>query len=212
MIDFKAILPHEKPLAVMYERAEDGGVSIVYPADGARMVVLERQDADGKVPERVETPADRVDLQKFQGWKIMAIEQQDAFVRRCALAKLPSDALKATIIRPEEVVPKDRTFRNALQITRAGKLNHCMERCRNIWRDQMRAKRGPKLAELDVQYMRALEDGDTEKCKHITRQKQELRDITKLDEIEKAPDPESLKKVWRACLGDHPFAVEVKKA
>ena len=211
MLDISKILPNEKPLAVMYERAEDGGVSIVYPAPGARMVTLERWDEDGNVIERVESPADRIVLEHYQGWKVVAIELQDAFVRRCALNKLPTDAKKATIIRPEEVVPKDRTFRNALQITRSGALNHDMARARDIWRDCMRAKRGPKLEALDVKYMKALEAGDTELQQHIVRQKQELRDITAMPEIEAAVDTEQLKQVWKACLGDHPFAVKVKK-
>lgn len=209
MLDIAKILPNEKPLAVMWERVDDGGVSITHPAPGARMVTLERWDAAGNVLERIESPADRIKLEHFQGWKIVAVELQAAFIDRTCTKRLPPDARKVTIIEVKDI-PVDRTFRNALQITRAGSLAHDMTRCRDIWRDRMREKRGPKLAELDVQYMRALEDGDAETCKHIKRQKDELRDITKLDEIEKAPDPTELKKVWRACLGDHPFAVKVK--
>lgn len=69
--------------------------------------------------------------------------------------------------------------------------------CREIHLDKLRAARDPKLAALDVAFMRAVEQGDTAKQSEIAAKKQELRDVTKI----KLPNSlEELKKVWPDAL------------
>lgn len=46
--------------------------------------------------------------------------------------------------------------------------------------DQFRAERAPKLAALDVAFVRALEQGDTAEQSRIVAEKQALRDVTKV--------------------------------
>lgn len=46
--------------------------------------------------------------------------------------------------------------------------------------DQFRAERAPKLAALDVAFVRALEQGDTAAQSSIAAEKQALRDVTKV--------------------------------
>jgi hypothetical protein len=48
---------------------------------------------------------------------------------------------------------------------------------RNIWR----TFRGPKLTALDLEFMRAVEMGDTKKQSEISAHKQALRDVTKTE-------------------------------
>jgi hypothetical protein len=48
-------------------------------------------------------------------------------------------------------------------------------------RDQFRALRKPRLEALDVDFMRALERGDTASLAEIAAQKQALRDVTSTD-------------------------------
>ena len=69
--------------------------------------------------------------------------------------------------------------------------------CKAIHLNKFRAARAPKLAKLDVGYMKAIEVGDSVKASAIAAAKQELRDITKI----KLPDtlPE-LKFTWPDIL------------
>lgn len=96
---------------------------------------------------------------------------------------------------PDDAIPADRTFREAWRDdTPELSIDHCMTASRNIWRDRMRARRGPKLAALDIAFQRALEtDADTAA---IVAQKQALRDCTADPAIEAAQTPDDLKKVW----------------
>jgi len=61
-----------------------------------------------------------------------------------------------------------------------------IDKAKAIKLDQLRAERAPKLAALDVAFMRAVEQGDTPSQVRIASQKQALRDITK------APLPDDL--------------------
>jgi hypothetical protein len=63
--------------------------------------------------------------------------------------------------------------------------------------DKFRAARAPKLAALDVAFMRAVEQGDTAKQAEIAAEKQELRDVTQTP----LPDTlEEIKAVWPEIL------------
>ena len=54
-----------------------------------------------------------------------------------------------------------------------------IDKAKAIKLDQFRAKRAPKLAALDVAFVRALEQGDTAEQSRIVAEKQALRDVTK---------------------------------
>ena len=70
-----------------------------------------------------------------------------------------------------------------------------MDKAREIKRDQIRAERDPILAALDVEFMRAVEQGDTAKQAEVSAKKQALRDATKHPAIDAAQTPEELKQV-----------------
>lgn len=68
-----------------------------------------------------------------------------------------------------------------------------MTKARQIKRDMIRSERAPMLATLDVQFMRAVETGDTAAQQAIAAEKQRLRDATKHPGIDAAQTPDELK-------------------
>ena len=55
-----------------------------------------------------------------------------------------------------------------------------IDKAKAIKLDQLRAERAPKLAALDLAFMRAVEQGDTAAQASIAAEKQALRDVTKV--------------------------------
>lgn len=70
-----------------------------------------------------------------------------------------------------------------------------MTKAKDIWRDKIREDRKPKLADLDVQYMRAVENDDATEKAAIATKKQSLRDATADPRIDAATTPDELKLV-----------------
>ncbi len=73
-----------------------------------------------------------------------------------------------------------------------------IDKAKAITLDRLRAERAPKLAALDLAFMRAVEQGDTAKQASIAAEKQALRDVTKTplpDDLEALKDfkPDILK-------------------
>jgi hypothetical protein len=55
-----------------------------------------------------------------------------------------------------------------------------IDKAKAIKLDALRAERAPKLAALDLAFMRAVEQGDTAAQARIATEKQALRDVTKV--------------------------------
>jgi len=94
-------------------------------------------------------------------------------------------------------VPTDRTFRGAWQFNGAA-VEIDMAAALGIHKDNLRAERAPRLADLDVAYMKALEAGTG--AAEIATQKQTLRDITGDARLTAAADPDALKALTLAVL------------
>jgi len=77
-----------------------------------------------------------------------------------------------------------------------------MTKAVEIKKDMIRAERDPKLAALDVEFMRAVEAGDTAAQATISAQKQALRDATDDPAITAASTPEELKAVVPSALAE----------
>ena len=79
-----------------------------------------------------------------------------------------------------------------------------MTKARNIYRDQIRLTRKDKLAELDIEFQKALEtSADTTS---IVSKKQALRDAPADSAIESAADVTALKAQWNtSILGTSPY-------
>ena len=74
-------------------------------------------------------------------------------------------------------------------------INVNMTKAKDLWRDKIREDRKPKLAELDVQYMRAVESDDATEKAAIATKKQALRDAPADSRIDAATTPDELKLV-----------------
>jgi transcriptional regulator with AAA-type ATPase domain len=66
-------------------------------------------------------------------------------------------------------------------------------KAKDIAKNNLRTERTSILASLDVQFMRAVESGNTELQTAIAAQKQALRDITAHESIVNAEDADTLK-------------------
>ena len=80
-----------------------------------------------------------------------------------------------------------------------------MAKAREIHKTKIREARSPKLAELDVEFQRALETGAC--TTDIVAKKQALRDAPADSDIAAASDADALKAQWKTdILGASPYS------
>ena len=80
-----------------------------------------------------------------------------------------------------------------------------MAKAREIHKTKIREARSPKLAELDVEFQRALETGAS--TTDIVAKKQALRDVPADSDIAAASDADALKAQWKTdILGASPYS------
>ena len=80
-----------------------------------------------------------------------------------------------------------------------------MAKAREIHKTNIRNARTPKLAELDIEFQKALETGSS--TTDIVSKKQALRDAPADSGIAAASDTDALKAQWKtSILGDSPYS------
>ena len=80
-----------------------------------------------------------------------------------------------------------------------------MAKAREIHKTNIREARAPKLAELDIEFQKALETGAS--TTDIVAKKQALRDAPADSGIAAASDTDALKAQWKTdILGDSPYS------
>ena len=80
-----------------------------------------------------------------------------------------------------------------------------MAKAREIHKSKIRAAREPKLAELDIEFQKALETGAS--TTDIVAKKQALRDAPADSGIAAASDTDALKAQWKTdILGASPYS------
>ena len=80
-----------------------------------------------------------------------------------------------------------------------------MAKAREIHKNNIRSARAPKLAELDVEFQKALETGAS--TTDIVAKKQALRDAPADSGIAAASDADALKAQWKTdILGTSPYS------
>jgi hypothetical protein len=99
-------------------------------------------------------------------------------------------------LESDEMLPENRSFRNAWVYTKAGQLTVRMDQAREIHKDHLRRHRDSEFKTLDSDYLKADEDNDAYKKKEVRVKKQKLRDITDDSKIESANTPEELIDAW----------------
>ena len=103
----------------------------------------------------------------------------------------------------DSAIPTDRSFRNAWK--QNGKtIETDMTKAKEIHKTNIRTARAPKLAELDIEFQRALEtSADTST---IVAKKQTLRDAPSASGISTAASEADLKAQWDTTnLGTSPY-------
>ena len=103
----------------------------------------------------------------------------------------------------DSVIPTDRSFRNAWK-QNSKTIETDMTKAKEIHKDKIRIARTPKLAELDIEFQRALEtSADTST---IVAKKQTLRDAPSASGISTAASEADLKAQWDTTnLGTSPY-------
>lgn len=96
----------------------------------------------------------------------------------------------------------DNTFFNAYEFDQEVGAKVNIDKAKEVWLNYYRRARTPLLEKLDVDFMRAVESGDTALQKEIAAKKQALRDVTK---IELPNTLEEIKATWPEILGQNPF-------
>jgi hypothetical protein len=78
-------------------------------------------------------------------------------------------------------LPEDRHFRDAWSWeTDEPVVDINKDKAVEVTKNRLRSEREPKFKELDLQFIQALESGDTKAIEEIKEKKQKLRDVTKL--------------------------------
>jgi len=96
-----------------------------------------------------------------------------------------------------ESLDVDNTFFNAYEFDQSTGAIINMEKAKEIWKNKFRETRKPILENLDIEYMKALEDNNVVKQQEIASMKQQLRDVTA---VELPDNLEDLKNTWPSIL------------
>ena len=107
----------------------------------------------------------------------------------------------------DSVIPTDRSFRNAWK-QNSKTIETDMTKAKEIHKTNIRTARVPKLAELDIEFQKALETGaDTST---IVAKKQTLRDAPAASGISTAASEADLKAQWDTTnLGTSPYTLSL---
>ena len=101
-------------------------------------------------------------------------------------------------------IPKNTFFSQAWKIV-DGKIEMDITKAREVHRENIRIARQEKLAELDIEFQRALESSSDTST--IVAKKQALRDAPADSDIDAATDEAGLKAQWNtSVLGDSPYS------
>jgi len=114
----------------------------------------------------------------------MSSQQQHEFllmVQNKDVPKLPDGSTEPSWIIEGDQALQLKWVRNAWKINDNGEIYFDRDKAIEIKKERFRNLRKPLLEKLDVEFMRALENGDTASIPIITQKKSELRDITSVD-------------------------------
>jgi hypothetical protein len=75
-----------------------------------------------------------------------------------------------------------------------------LDKAKEIHKENLRFARSQEFKNLDIEFIRAVESGDSNKISEISAIKQDLRDITKSREISSAKCVDDLKRHWPEIL------------
>jgi hypothetical protein len=105
----------------------------------------------------------------------------------------------------DATVPSDRHFRDAWSLS-GSTITEDVTASKVLFKDKIREVRTPLLEALDVDYMKALEAGDSSAQTTAKNKKQALRDAPVANDITNASNITELKAAWdESILGSSPY-------
>jgi hypothetical protein len=114
---------------------------------------------------------------------------------------VPPHARPSAYVMDPRDVPQDRTFRDAWRKPpQGGPVGVDMDEARKIHMQTIREKRDEMLTELDIESLRAVEDGDGQKAFDVAAKKKALRDLPDNIDLSSLTTPEELKNFLPAEL------------
>ena len=111
-------------------------------------------------------------------------EQADQYltwVQAKDVPPMPDGSARKSFIKTIDDTKKMGLFFEAWALTKSGDIVLDRGKAENMKREQFRRLRKPLLEALDVQFMRAIEDGDTSTTASVAAKKKKLRDVTLID-------------------------------
>ena len=133
-------------------------------------------------------------LYEHEGGVAIAIPAPDVDIKTVVARDIPQSCDYKIVDSAK--LPNDRTFRGAWRIDCTVDLDKAKE----IWLDKIRIVRNERLKELDIEWMRAMENGEHKEASNIAAVKQSLRDVTERKDIHTCKTADSLKKYWPQVL------------
>lgn len=93
-------------------------------------------------------------------------------------------------------------FLDAMKWSETNDFEICPIKAKEIWKNKFRIARSSILDNLDIEFMKAVENKDEIKQSEIAKKKQSLRDVT---ELELPNTLNELKNTWPEILGKCPY-------
>jgi hypothetical protein len=128
-------------------------------------------------------------------------------VQEIAKKDVPQDC--PYVICEADLLPTDNSFFDAWVYDMAEgevPIGIDVEAAHQLWKNEWRSKREPIMKRLDVEWMRAMEMGNTELAQTLAHKKQVLRDVTLIQLPNRMEDDSvseftnRVKQVWPECL------------
>jgi hypothetical protein len=137
----------------------------------------------------------------FPNYEGMRTETEEDFIDRIIAKDIPANAVNHQILSEADYIEflEDKTFYKAWFLQN-GAIEINLVKAKEIKINDLRIIRDEKLKELDVQYMRADESGDSALKATIADQKQELRDMPQVAEQIEFQSIDELKAYLPNCL------------
>jgi hypothetical protein len=73
-------------------------------------------------------------------------------------------------------------------------------KAREIWKDKIRIVRNARLKDLDIEWMKAMENGEAKVAASVAAKKQMLRDVTEREDFKKLKTVQQIKRYWPEVL------------
>ena len=75
-----------------------------------------------------------------------------------------------------------------------------IKKAREIWKDKIRIARNARLKDLDIEWMKAMENGESKVAASVAAKKQMLRDVTEREDFKKLKTVQQIKSYWPEVL------------